>query len=271
MRALEFFPSPSSAPFISKFIYLENHFGTFGFRAIPRNYPAIIIAAPESTSWVNIVEGKDYKMGNTGGVAVYFAGMGFSPTEMQFDKDLKVWILMLQPQAARLFFGDAAKAFVNNIFCVTDTHPQWRFFSEALWDKPFSLTTSVQLIETFIAKFLIKTDVNPSYLIAKEQIIRSNGTLSMKEIAENAYTCNRNLLRLFDDYIGVNPKTYSAMIRFSKLTNELIQYPTIHLEELAFRYNYHDLPHLHKDAVRFLNIPLSEIKNQTKSLITNML
>lgn len=59
------------------------------------------------------------------------------------------------------------------------------------------------------------------------------------------------------NHIGVNPKKYAAMIRFSMVLNEFMLCPKSNLEILALKYNYYDISHLNKDARLFLGHSLS--------------
>jgi AraC-like DNA-binding protein len=246
---------------------LDNSLGDFGFQAIPRKYPAVIFTVSEAGFWEIGIDGRKYKLGNTN---VYFTGLGFVPSEMYFKGAFKAWVLMLKPQASSMIFGDAAKSFVNELYCVTDTHPQLRFLSEQLQESSFEPEKAVMLIESFFIRFLDSQRIKPNILLALHEIHHSNGNLNVKELAYISNTCTRNLLRQFDDYVGVNPKTYSAMIRFSGFMNQVMCIAPTNMEKLAFDFGYYDLSHLNKDALRFLGMPVYEMKHQKETLNHHM-
>lgn len=263
MKAFVFFPSLEMHAFLSKIVYLENEEEEFSFQSIPRNYPAIFFVSPKSGS-LDIYIGQNYFQLKEN--HVYFAGLGFHPSQMKFNAQAKMWVLMLQPQVAEMFFGDAAKAFVNQICCVTDTHYHWRWLAEQLWEQPKSLVESIRFLEKRIAQQLKSPKIKPSVSLALHHIYNANGVLSINDLAKNTYTCNRNLLRQFNESIGVNPKTFSDMIRFSKLMEQLMQRPVSNLDVLAFQLGYYDLSHLNKDFIRFLGSVLYGLSDKEKSL-----
>ncbi|MEA5044330.1 MAG: helix-turn-helix domain-containing protein [Petrimonas sp.] len=269
MRYLEFSPSPGFDLLVSRLVFMENS-GTLNFRTVPRNYPAVIITAPDSGAWQIEIGHSRHQLHNGN---VYFAGLGFTPSKMSFNGKLKIWVAILKPQAAQIIFGDNAGAFVNEISCVSDIHAPLRLLSEQLWENRENRNNpenSVQLIERYFVRFLERQNIKPAILRALDKIHTTKGKVSVRELADAAFTCNRHLLRQFIGQVGVNPKKYSAMVRFSKLMNEWILNPASDVGNLAFDYGFYDLSHLNKEAVRFLGVPLHEIKEQNNSLNQNL-
>lgn len=267
MKVYEFLPSKNAASFISKFIYIESNLAEFSFKTIPRSYPAIFFVFPDE----GILE---IKIGNLYHTLthtnIYFAGLGYHPSQIKFIGNVRTWVLMLKPEAAEIFFGDSAKSFINQIFKVTDTHLSFRFLAEQLWEQNIYTSESTKLMELFIIQNLKAPKLKPSLMMALNLIHNQNGTISIKELAKSSYTCNRNLLRQFDEYIGINPKTYSDMIRFSELMGILMT-TAASLEELSFKFGYYDLSHLNKDAIRFLGESLHTARNDRKTLNQHMI
>jgi AraC-like DNA-binding protein len=56
---------------------------------------------------------------------------------------------------------------------------------------------------------------------ALEKIKLYNGCLSVKELADTTFYSDRHLNRLFNDYIGINAKTFSSIIRINHVLQKI--------------------------------------------------
>lgn len=64
----------------------------------------------------------------------------------------------------------------------------------------------------------------------------TKGDISVKDLSKFSYTCERNLLRLFNQYVGLSRKQYIRMTRFNFFFKKLIENPGILIEEIAGKY-----------------------------------
>src|SRR5690606_23797758 len=78
-----------------------------------------------------------------------------------------------------------------------------------------------------------------------------SGNLSIEKLAQDVFTCRRNLYDLFMQYVGFSPKKYADIIRFNAFVNLYSQNPGF-LSDIAFQCGYHDLSHLNKDFFRYI-------------------
>ena len=56
---------------------------------------------------------------------------------------------------------------------------------------------------------------------------------------------------MFDEVVGVSPKSFARVIRFDQIKNELILNPQVSLTNLSFRYGYFDQAHFIRDFKQF--------------------
>jgi len=253
---------------VSKLLLIENKSAVFSFKTIPRNYPALFFMAPEEGRWEVKIGGIPYLLA---GGNVYFAGIGFQPSHMYFSGCIKLWVIMLQPYAARMVSGEAADTFVNQVVRITDTHILLRNLNDQLWDKHIDLKNASLLIEKHIRNYLQKANISCYVLSALNEINKHAGKLNMLQLADKTYTCNRNLLRRFSVEIGLNPKKYTAMIRFSHVMKDRFENPEIDLETLAIKHHYYDTSHLNREAFLFMGEKLSKYTHPNKGLNDNLL
>ena len=111
--------------------------------------------------------------------------------------------------------------------------------------------TCAHLIEQFLLKRLYQFE-EYNY----KPLISAIGTINYREnnvstLAQEACLSQKQFKRIFTDYVGLNPKEFLQIARFSKTTHTLQTQPLISLDELAYKQGYYDRSHLIKDFKTF--------------------
>lgn len=245
------FPSPNLAPYIERFLILKSEQASSKvFKMVPRGFSAFLFTSPEMTIVGNKLGGVsvDLKPGH-----IYYGGLGIKPAEMTFNGKAHFIVGLLHPYLTGVFFNEDAKSFCENCRCITDLNAETRSFASLLWEANADFE-KIKLIEHFLLKNLKRAVSNPYVEQAIKYIHQERGCVTSSELAKRVYTCERNLRRNFDQFVGVSPKQYADMFRFNSFMREFYAGTSSHLETLAFHYNYYDLSHLNKDFNRFLGI-----------------
>lgn len=81
-------------------------------------------------------------------------------------------------------------------------------------------------------------------------IISNKGNIPLKEIQQEFNINERTLERYFKTYIGLSPKFYSRVIRFSYIF-QLIQNDTVDWADIVYRAGYYDQSHFIKNFKEF--------------------
>ena len=124
-----------------------------------------------------------------------------------------------------------------------------------------SLDARVALLDDFFLKRLTEipaNDVNIDRLKdVFDEIVPTDGTVacppgskeefSTSDLASTACLSQKQFTRVFNKYVGMNPKTYLRLLRFHKALMELQQSPQESLTDVAWRCGYYDLPHMTTD------------------------
>jgi AraC-like DNA-binding protein len=76
---------------------------------------------------------------------------------------------------------------------------------------------------------------------------------SINWLAKKTFLSEKQFKRVFFDKVGVNPKTYCKLIRFSKAYNIKNAKPQWDWLKIAVECNYYDYQHLSKDYLLFTN------------------
>lgn len=85
---------------------------------------------------------------------------------------------------------------------------------------------------------------------AVKQIIGSNGNLNVEEMCDTNAISERQLERQFRRYVGLSPKFYARVIRFSYIF-QLVNSPGFSWTDLSLEAGFYDQPHFSKDFKAF--------------------
>jgi AraC-like DNA-binding protein len=83
------------------------------------------------------------------------------------------------------------------------------------------------------------------------QMVRKGSILTLQQLADHACLSSKQFRRRFYECIGVNPHTYSRVIRFNRAYNSKNAYPERDWLTIAIDFGYVDYQHLTKDYKEF--------------------
>ena len=82
-------------------------------------------------------------------------------------------------------------------------------------------------------------------------ILKYSGMVKIEQLAQNACLSNRQFERVFKERIGLSPKFYSRLVRFTKAWLLRENNPAITWTEIAYECGYFDQMHLIRDFQAF--------------------
>lgn len=95
---------------------------------------------------------------------------------------------------------------------------------------------------------------------AASKILQTKGTLSITDLTQDILVSSRQLERLFLELIGISPKSFSAMVRYQYLWNELLYENHFNIADAVYKYGYSDQAHLCHDFKKYHSMNLSDAK-----------
>lgn len=116
-------------------------------------------------------------------------------------------------------------------------------------DEATTTTQRVQLVQQHLIARLRKAtlpDVGRSaaaVTFCLEQITRANGHLSVEDLARKAGISNRQLVRRFNERIGLSPKEFARITTFLNALKHLKNSSSLSLTEIAYESGYYDQSH----------------------------
>ena len=101
-----------------------------------------------------------------------------------------------------------------------------------------------------LSKLPVRDPVPDAVTAAMGLIFESHGLMPVAELCARAQVGERNLERLFKRCIGLTPKFYSRVIRFSAIFRN-VREQSVTLSDLSVHSGYYDQPHFNRDFKAF--------------------
>lgn len=114
-------------------------------------------------------------------------------------------------------------------------------------------------IERFSFELIRRSKKNRLPLdVVTGQMINSGGNVSLDRLADGSCLSSKQFERNFYQSVGVNPKTYTRIIRFNRAFNLRNGYPDQDWLGIAIECGYYDYQHLVKDYKEFTGMTPNE-------------
>ncbi len=82
----------------------------------------------------------------------------------------------------------------------------------------------------------------------------------MTDLTQEVLLGNRQLERLFLEYIGVSPKSLASMVRYQYLWSEILYNKDFNIMDAVYKYGYSDQAHLCHDFKKYHSMNMSDAR-----------
>lgn len=123
-----------------------------------------------------------------------------------------------------------------------------------------SMKERIAVAERYLLRRLNHKREHPAVMNAVYAILRAKGNIAAPDIAGNAAVGERQLQRLFAEYIGLPPKRIAMLVRYQCLWQEIMRNPNFNVQDAVEKYGYTDQPHLLAEFRRFHSMNPTEAK-----------
>lgn len=175
------------------------------------------------------------------------------PVTLDYGKNHKSLIVNFKPAGMYRFFGIPLNEIVNSEL---DARLVLGKEVDTLIERLMEAKTD-NVRNKIVQEFLIsKNRVFKSGLpfdLAMQELIKNMGNQTMKKVASNACLSLRQFERISKKRIGLPPKFYARMARFSNAYKLKEQLPDVPWLTIAHECGYHDQMHLIRDFKFFAN------------------
>lgn len=186
---------------------------------------------------------------------------------MQPGKELGFISVFFTPQGAAHFFGPAIRELNNGI---TGLQLIWKIAAE-IEERILAATNSDQR-SVLLQQYLLKRkpeNENPDRAVEYciKQIEEAKGQIRIESLADETGISKRQLLRRFDLYTGISPKTLARKIKFMNAVIKLKKHSMESLTAIAYETGYYDQAHFIHDFREYSGLtPSQYLKNSTNIL-----
>ena len=109
----------------------------------------------------------------------------------------------------------------------------------------------VRLAQQYLLKSICLKHYNETIFKAIYEMLRNNGGMKIAQLAKEIHLSERQLQRVFDEYIGISPKKLSSLFRYQYLWREILYNKEFNIAEQVYRLGYADQAHLLNDFKKF--------------------
>lgn len=160
--------------------------------------------------------------------------------------------ILFQPYGARLFFDLPLNEIYGQIVSVGEIGDKaWMELCNRITDIP-DIVKNINIIESFLIKKLSYNQFpHLGRIITSLDIIHSTSDIRLNVLAQNACLSKRQFQRIFQNYIGCNPKEYMRIVRFNKVLHILTTQKITNFAQMAQEFGYSDQSHLIREFKAF--------------------
>ncbi|MEU4218915.1 helix-turn-helix domain-containing protein [Actinoplanes sp. NPDC026623] len=115
------------------------------------------------------------------------------------------------------------------------------------------------ILDTFLAARLRGAATDGRVSTALNTILDRSGDVAVERLAHESAASPRNLGRLFDAWVGINPKRFARIVRVQAALRVLMEEPGTDLTGLAARLGFADHAHLTREIRTLAGAPPSEL------------
>ena len=232
-------PDHSISHFVHSFWMLENETG--------KDIPSTIL--PNGMVDLTLIKKK------AGNWEMFLRGIDTEPSQVVIKKDTKIFTIGLKLLAVEYLLGDSIKDVLNEGRNFTNDSLQ---FEETDLDSFENFCNkATQKIKTISTENI---DNRKKKLF--ELIYSSNGSMPVKELAEQAFWSSRQINRYFNEQFGISPKAYCNILRLGASFKHISE------GKLFPEQNFTDQNHFIKEIKKFAGVTPKELsKNKDDRFI----
>ncbi|WP_407429762.1 DUF6597 domain-containing transcriptional factor [Arcticibacter sp.] len=177
----------------------------------------------------------------------------------------------LHPNALTEVFGLDASSYTDSCIELGSISSETRAVTDLLSEAQ-TIEGKVQILQTFLARSVeIYQPNSPGDMqYAMNQIMLTNGTISLKSLQETIRIPQRSFERKFKQYIGISPKLFARICSFQASLRQLNSHQFNRLSEIAYRHQYSDQSHFIRSFREFSGLSPTTYYKKTNEVIDNL-
>ena len=157
-----------------------------------------------------------------------------------------LFIVEFQPAGYYAFSGIPQKELTDLTFPLKDVNPELFRGTAHQFETASTIESFVEAVDE-----LLMTHLNPpvwrqEFSFVHQMIQSGGGVIPVKKLSQNAFYSERHLSRIFDQYMGVQVKSFSRLVRLNRAIR-LLRHPHNSMTQVYLQTGYYDMPHFIHD------------------------
>jgi len=163
----------------------------------------------------------------------------------------KMFAIKFQPWTPMLLFQLEMYELTNKVIDIPNELEQLLLPIQKIAMSELHFEEKVSQIASWFLSFITDRHIELTKKeLAVDTILQKNGLVNLKEIQHQFEMSERSLERYFKTHIGLSPKFYSRIIRFSHIF-QLTQEDNIDWQDIVYKAGYYDQSHFIKNFQEF--------------------
>ena len=171
-----------------------------------------------------------------------------------------LFIVEFQPAGYYAFSGMPQNELADCIISFETVNPALNRLIVQQMETAANIHTLITEIDRLFLAHLKTAFYRDEFSMANKMIVNSGGIISVKELSQNVYYSERHLSRIFGEYMGVNIKSFSRLVRVNKAIH-LLQKPRYSITQAYLQTGYYDMPHFIHDFKSICGITPQEYRD----------
>ena len=182
-----------------------------------------------------------------------FVGPMRSPVVLLPDGGAEVAAVRFRPNGAFALLGVPQDRLQDAIADAAALEIPWLRRTVRSAREASSLEAAIAQLEAGLLERLMRTGVRTDARVdaVVAAIDRASGDCRVEELVAVADTGRRNLERLFREHVGLTPKTYARVVRFTTAAARVTEDPSARFADVSSDVGYFDQSHMIRDFLAF--------------------
>lgn len=234
-------PDTSVSHFVHSFWMLENETGNdVPATVLPNGMVDLILIKTDTLDWEIVIRGIDTK-----------------PSEVKIAANTKMFSVGFKLLAVEYLLHDSIKDVLN----------EGRIITNDFWQFEESDTKDLESFCRKVTEMIVATvheDIDNRKQKLFELIYATEGSVTVKELAEQVFWSSRQINRYFNQQFGISLKTYCNILRFGA------SFKHISDGNLYPEQNFTDQNHFIKEIKKYAGVTPKELRNNKDGQFVNI-
>jgi len=248
-------PPVKLAPFVRYFWTLEGN----SMHALSQAFGSLVDGCPG----IIFQHGDPLVMDNRSLPGLFLYGQTTRHTEITSTGVFRASGVIFHPHGLKSLFGGNAASLTDS--CIDPPEQKGYRLAARLADA-VTVAEQIEVLEAYLSTH-IHGKLNTGMVeYAVSQILKSNGSISMRALQEELQITEKSFERKFKDHVGIPPKLFSGICRYQSSLHQLKNNQYNKLSDIAYENDYADQSHFIRSFKKYTGCSPYQFQKQNNQL-----